>query len=472
MTNSIFNSIEPIAQLLPLRAMVVTLRFTESVTLQFYHHVAVHAWVRHLCGSPENFSQQVTVQTLENGKTQYAVNELYRFKLVFTPLGAGLIQPFIDKLQKLPQSANTLPRKACLSNNVLFAGLMCGVSNQEIRYAIDLYPYGLEQLAQDVAHWQQRDEVYIESLTPARLLMAKSPGVSPRGDQRYCRDKEHFSSGTITRRFIDTLVGLVESHTGERYQRDIDALFEIEPQLSFWIEHRYGKGEPNQKKPMSGALFSLKLVNIPRLLKWQMAMLVLGQWLGVGQSRSMGLGLYWLRDKGQSNGANSNRLTKAFFSKQRLIELVRESLDSQFSEHERKHYQDNVIRLSEDILENTYHAPVLQQVEIEKSDGGVRTLSIPPLTDRVLQKAIAKPLAASLDGLWKTHSYGYRKNLSRHDAKFAINKAIQQGYEWVLESDVDSFFDNVDWQNLETRLTLLLPNDAIVKVIMAWVKAP
>ncbi|KGY10359.1 CRISPR-associated endonuclease Cas1 [Vibrio sinaloensis] len=472
MTNPILNSIEPIAQLLPLRAMVVTLRFTQDATFQFYHHVAAHAWVRHLCGSPDNFSQQVTVQTLENGKTDYKAGELYRFKLVFTPLGGNLIQPLIDALERLPSSAKALPRGACINNNVELVELKCGVGNEEIHHAIDLYPYDLQALAQDVAHWQQRDDIYMESLTPARLLKEKASQESSRGDARYCRDKVHFSATTITRRFVDTIIGLVESHTGQRYQRDIEASFEIQPELSFWVEHRYGRGEKWQKKPMSGALFSLKVRNVPRLEKWQIALLVLGQWLGIGQSRSMGLGLYWLRDVSETLGGHSNRLIKEYFNQRRLVQLVQESLDSQFSEQERNQYKNKVIGLSHTILAGDYKAPVLTQVEIDKSDGGVRTLSIPPLADRILQKAIARPLAVSLDGLWKTHSYGYRKDLSRHDAKFAINQAIQQGYEWVLESDVDSFFDNVDWRNLQTRLKLLLPNDFLVDVIMAWVKAP
>ncbi|GAL06229.1 retron-type RNA-directed DNA polymerase [Photobacterium aphoticum] len=114
----------------------------------------------------------------------------------------------------------------------------------------------------------------------------------------------------------------------------------------------------------------------------------------------------------------------------------------------------------------------MQQVDIDKDDGGTRTLSIPPWQDRVLQKAVASLLNEAFDPLWKHQSYGYRKGRSRFNAKDAINDAIRQGYEWALESDVDSFFDSVCWTNLAARLHLLFPSDPLVPVIMNWVKAP
>ncbi|HGS4484308.1 TPA: CRISPR-associated endonuclease Cas1 [Vibrio cholerae] len=474
MTQPLLNSIEPIAQLLPLRAVVVTLRFTQSAALQFYHHVAVHTWVRYLCGSPANFSQQVTVQTLENGKTTYQPQEFYRFKLVFTPLGATLIQPLFDKLSGLPHSAHALPKTACLHANVELHSLYCGVSGEPVQHAVDLYPYGLDALAQDVHYWQQQDQVGLKTLTPTRFLLPKTPDTTEatKGELRYCRDKADFTSETLTKRLLDTLVGLLESHTGIRYQREVEQCFDLETHLSFWVEHRYGKGEPKQKKPLGGALFSASLNQLALLPRWQVAMLVLGQWLGVGQSRSMGLGLYCLTSIDHSLGEKNNRLLVQYFAESELNKVVSDSLDNPLSEQQQREVLQSVMAGSECLIHQRYPVPTLQQVEIEKEEGGTRTLSIPPLIDRILQKAVARPLAASLEGLWKSHSYGYRSGLSRHDAKLAINQAIQNGYEWILESDVESFFDNVDWHNLETRLTLLLPNDALVDTIMAWVKAP
>ncbi|WP_139299784.1 CRISPR-associated endonuclease Cas1 [Vibrio injensis] len=474
MTQPLLNSIEPIAQLLPLRAVVVTLRFTQSAALQFYHHVAVHTWVRYLCGSPANFSQQVTVQTLENGKTTYQPQEFYRFKLVFTPLGATLIQPLFDKLSGLPHSAHALPKTACLHANVELHSLYCGVSGEPVQHAVDLYPYGLDALAQDVHYWQQQDQVHLQSLTPTRFLLPKTPDTTEatKGERRYCRDKADFTSETLTKRLLDTLVGLLESHTGIRYQREVEQGFDLETHLSFWVEHRYGKGEPKQKKPLGGALFSASLNQLALLPRWQMAMLVLGQWLGVGQSRSMGLGVYCLTSIDHLLGEKNNRLLVQYFAESELNKVVSDSLDHPLSEQQQREVLQSVMADSESVIHQRYLVSPLQQMEIDREEGGTRTLSIPPLIDRILQQAIARPLAASLEGLWKSHSYGYRSGLSRHDAKLAINQAIQNGYEWLLESDVASFFDHVDWHNLETRLTLLLPNDALVDTIMAWVKAP
>ena len=472
MTQPILNNIEPIAQLLPLRALVVTLRFLQDTDFQFYHHVAVHAWVRNLCSNKGDFSQQVTVQTLESGKTQYNRGEYYRFKLVFTPLGAVLIQPLMQQFQKLPHSAKNIPASACLNSNVELVTFSCGVSNQEVSHALDIYPYDLEALARDVQYWQQHDQIRLETLTPTRFILPKDLAVGTSGERRYCRDKHHFCSQTVTTRFLDTFIGLIESHTGIRFQREVKEPIELDTTLSFWVEHRYGKGPPKQKKPLGGALFTANITRVPRYPKWQIAILILGQWLGVGQSRAMGLGLYRLMGSSDELYKKSDRLLHQYLTAQKIRQVVEESTDSQLSEQEKQDQFSQAKKSSEELLNGTYRTPVLYQVDIEKGDGGIRTLSIPPLTDRILQKVIARCLSESVDGLWKTQSYGYRKGLSRHDAKFAINHAIQKGYEWILESDVESFFDNVDWRNLETRLKLLMPNDSLVDKIMAWVKAP
>ena len=474
MSQPLLNAIEPIAPLLPLRAVVVTLRFTQSAALQFYHHVAVHTWVRYLCGSPANFSQQVTVQTLENGKTTYRPQEFYRFKLVFTPLGATLIQPLFDKLSRLPHSAHALPKTACLHANVELHSLYCGVNSEPVQHAVDLYPYGLDALAQDVHYWQQQDQVRLQTLTPTRFLLPKTSEATEatKGERRYCRDKADFTSETFTKRLLDTLVGLLESHTGIRYQREVEQGFDLKTHLSFWVEHRYGKGERKQKKPLGGALFSASLNQLGLLPRWQVAMLVLGQWLGVGQSRSMGLGVYCLTSADHSLGEKNNRLLVQYLAESELNKVVSDSLDHPLSDLQQSDARQSVLAGSESVIHQRYLVSPLQPMEIEREEGGTRTLSIPPFIDRILQQAIARPLAASLEGLWKSHRYGYRSGLSRHDAQLAINQGIQNGYEWLLESDVESFFDKVDWHNLETRLTLLLPNDALVDTIMAWVKAP
>jgi len=94
-------------------------------------------------------------------------------------------------------------------------------------------------------------------------------------------------------------------------------------------------------------------------------------------------------------------------------------------------------------------------------------LQVPPFFDRVAQRAVAQMLTPALDILMYTGSFGFRREKSRHLA----TQMIQKGYRWVLESDVDDFFDNIEWSRLYTRLTAFFGDDAVVDLVMGWMSA-
>lgn len=124
------------------------------------------------------------------------------------------------------------------------------------------------------------------------------------------------------------------------------------------------------------------------------------------------------------------------------------------------------------IQQGQYTVPPLTPVEIARPDGSNRQLYVPPLEDRMLQRAMAKFLSATFETHWIKRSYGYRAGHSRFNAKDEINRLIQQGYTWIVEADIEKFFDNICWDNLYQRLQLLFPHDPIIDMIMQWVTAP
>jgi CRISP-associated protein Cas1 len=69
-------------------------------------------------------------------------------------------------------------------------------------------------------------------------------------------------------------------------------------------------------------------------------------------------------------------------------------------------------------------------------------------------------------------SFGYRPRRSRESARTAIQAAYREGYRWVYESDIDDFFDTVDWERLKTRLIALYGDDPLVALILGWMAAP
>ncbi|WP_245580381.1 group II intron maturase-specific domain-containing protein [Arthrobacter castelli] len=91
----------------------------------------------------------------------------------------------------------------------------------------------------------------------------------------------------------------------------------------------------------------------------------------------------------------------------------------------------------------TYHPLPVRQVMIPKPDGGERKLGVPAVLDRLIQQAIAQVLVPVFDLGFVPVSYGFRPDKSAHDAVRAARTAIGQGRKWVIEVDLDAFFDRV-----------------------------
>ncbi len=108
-----------------------------------------------------------------------------------------------------------------------------------------------------------------------------------------------------------------------------------------------------------------------------------------------------------------------------------------------------------------------------KDDGGVRPLAVPTVRDRVAQRAVAQVLAPAIDTLLEDSSYAYRKGFSRAGAARAVERAYEEGYRFVLDADVEAFFDNVPWKRLFDKLAALFPLDPpLLGLLEGWVQAP
>ena len=104
--------------------------------------------------------------------------------------------------------------------------------------------------------------------------------------------------------------------------------------------------------------------------------------------------------------------------------------------------------IKQSILERSYKPAPVRRVEIPKSNGGVRKLGIPTVVDRTLQQAIVQVLSPIFEKEFQENSYGFRPGRSCEQAVLKLLEYLNEGYEWIVDIDLEKFFDNVPQDKL------------------------
>ena len=133
----------------------------------------------------------------------------------------------------------------------------------------------------------------------------------------------------------------------------------------------------------------------------------------------------------------------------------------------KKHWR--IIR--EQLLNGTYKPQAVKRVEIPKPDGGMRQLGIPTVLDRFIQQAVMQVLQRSWDETFSAHSYGFRPGRSAHQAVTKAQQYIAEGYGWVVDLDLEKFFDRVNHDKLMAKLARRIRGKRMLKLIRAFLRA-
>lgn len=133
-------------------------------------------------------------------------------------------------------------------------------------------------------------------------------------------------------------------------------------------------------------------------------------------------------------------------------------------EFELDHLQDRLLR-------RRYHPLPLLQFQVPKSQTRLRTLSVPTVRDRVVQTAVYQLTREIFEAEFEDCSYAFREGRSVKDAVHRIDELRRQGFRWIVDADIEGFFDNIDHEKLTARLRRLPLDSYLLSLFERWVRA-
>jgi RNA-directed DNA polymerase len=135
------------------------------------------------------------------------------------------------------------------------------------------------------------------------------------------------------------------------------------------------------------------------------------------------------------------------------------------------HLVEHWPRYREQLLAGVYKPQPVRQVLIPKPDGGQRMLGVPTVVDRLIQQAVLQVLQPEWDATFSEHSYGFRPGRSAHQAVAAAQRIIAEGHGWVVDLDLEKFFDRVNHDVLMSRVARRVSDKRVLKLIRGFLTA-
>lgn len=181
----------------------------------------------------------------------------------------------------------------------------------------------------------------------------------------------------------------------------------------------------------------------------------------------------------ETSSADSDNLMERILSRENMFMALKRveknkgshGVDGMKVDELRPFLKQNWIPIKENILKGKYKPKSVRRIEIPKPDGGIRLLGIPTVLDRLIQQAVAQVLTEIFDPHFSDNSYGFRPERKAHDAVLKAKEYINGGYKYVVDMDLEKFFDRVNHDILMDKVSKRIRDKRVLKLIRLYLQS-